>query len=110
MINNVMWVVRSKYLPGTIRKYAAYALKLSTWREEYLAEGFTVIDSLLEHRCSIRTTNSLERINKEIRKLTRVVGVFPNEASCLRLVSAQLMETSEEWQTGKYYCAGKSFD
>ncbi|HAL15436.1 MAG TPA: hypothetical protein DCP32_01385, partial [Anaerolineaceae bacterium] len=39
-----------------------------------------------------------------------VVGVFPNEASCLRLVSALLMETSEEWQIGKHYCSGKSFD
>ncbi|MBN2541349.1 transposase, partial [bacterium] len=71
-------------------------------------EGFTVFDFPLEHRRFIRTTNSLERFNKEIRKQTRVVGVFPNEASCLRLVSALLMETSEEWQIGKRYCAGKS--
>ena len=81
-------------------------------RESFLAmrEGFTVFDFPLEHRRTIRTTNSLERINKEIRRRTRVVGVFPNEASCLRLVSALLMETSEEWQIGKHYCAGKSFD
>ena len=72
------------------------------------AEGFTVFDFPLEHRRSIRTTNSLERINKEIRRRTRVVGVFPNEASCLRLISALLMEISEEWQIGKHYCAGKS--
>ena len=49
----------------------------------------------------IRTTNSLERINEEIRRRTRVVGIFPNEAACLRLISALLMETSEEWQIGK---------
>jgi len=61
----------------------------------------------LEHHRTIRTTNSLERINKEIRRRTRVVGVFPNETSCLRLVSALLMETSEEWQIGKRYCADK---
>jgi putative transposase len=78
--------------------------------EDNLAEGFTVFDFPLEHRRSIRITNSLERINKEIRRRTRVVGVFPNEASCLRLVSALLMETSEEWQIGKHYCAGKSFN
>jgi transposase-like protein len=64
--------------------------------EDNLAEGFTVFDFPLEHRRSIRTTNSLERINQEIRRRTRVVGVFPNEASCLRLASALLMETSEE--------------
>jgi transposase-like protein len=39
---------------------------------------------------------------------TQVVGVFPNEASCLRLISALLMEISEEWQIEKHYCTGKS--
>ena len=98
------------FLMAAIQKYAVSAPKLSAWLEENLAEGFTVFDFPLEHRRLIRTTNSLERINKEIRRRTRVVGVFPNEASCLRLVSALLMETSEEWQIGKRYCAGKSFD
>jgi len=97
-----------KLLQATIQKYAVSAPRLSAWLEENLSEGFTVFDFPLEHRRSIRTTNSLERINKEIRRRTRVVGVFPNEASCLRLVSALLMETSEEWQIGKRYCAGKS--
>ncbi|NPV40517.1 MAG: hypothetical protein HPY72_04115 [Anaerolineae bacterium] len=39
-----------------------------------------------------------------------MVGVFPNQASRLRLISALLMEISEEWQIGKRYCAGKSFN
>lgn len=99
-----------EFLSAAIQKYAVSAPRLSAWLEESLAEGFTVFDFPLEHRRSIRTTNSLERINKEIRRRTRVVGVFPNEASCLRLVSALLMEISEEWQIGKRYCAGKSFD
>jgi transposase-like protein len=94
-------------LQEAIQKYAVTAPKLSAWLEENLSEGFTFFDFPLEHRKSIRTTNSLERINKEIRRRTRVVGVFPNEASCLRLISALLMEISEEWQIGKHYCAGK---
>jgi putative transposase len=98
-----------EFLQAAIQKYAASAPRLSAWLEENLAEGFTVFEFPLDHRRSIRTTNSLERINKEIRRRTRVVGVFPNEASCLRLISALLMETSEEWQIGKRYCAGKSF-
>ena len=98
------------FLQETIQKYAVSAPRLSAWMEENLAEGFTVFDFPLEHRRTIRTTNSLERINKEIRRRTKVVGVFPNEASCLRLVSALLMEISEEWQIGKHYCAGKSFE
>ncbi len=99
-----------EFLQAAIQKYAVSALRLSAWMEENLAEGFTVFDFPLEHRRSIRTTNSLERINKEIRRRTRVVGIFPNQASCLRLVSALLMETSEEWQIGKHYCIGKSLD
>jgi transposase-like protein len=95
-------------LQTAIQKYAVSAPRLSAWLEENLAEGFSVFDFPLEHRRTIRTTNSLERINKEIRRRTRVVGVFPNEASCLRLISALLMEISEEWQIGKHYCAGKS--
>lgn len=97
-----------EFLQAAIQKYAGSAPRLSAWLEENLADGFTVFDFPLEHRRLIRTTNSLERINKEIRRRTRVVGVFPNEASCLRLISAMLMEISEEWQIGKHYCAGKS--
>ncbi|MGV8025292.1 MAG: IS256 family transposase [Anaerolineaceae bacterium] len=96
-----------EFLQAAIQKYAVTAPRLSAWMEDNLAEGFTVFDYPLEHRRSIRTTNSLERINKEIRRRTRVVGVFPNEASCLRLVSALLMEISEEWQIGKHYCAAR---
>jgi len=97
-------------LQAAIQKYTVSAPRLSAWLEDNLSQGFSVFDLPLEHRRSIRTTNSLERINKEIRRRTRVVGVFPNESSCLRLISALLMEISEEWQIGKRYCAGKSFD
>jgi len=99
-----------QYLKVIIEKYARSAPRLSAWMKENLAEGFTVFDFPLEHRRSIRTTNSLERINREIRRRTRSVGVFPNEASCLRLISARLMEISEDWQIGKRYCAARSFD
>lgn len=99
-----------EYLQVAIAKYATSAPRLSAWLEENLAEGFTVFDFPLEHRRFIRTTNNLERVNKEIRRRTRVVGVFPNEASCLRLISALLMEISEEWQIGKRFCLGKSLN
>jgi len=102
--------IAEELLQAAIQKYSVSAPRLSAWLEDNLSEGFTVFDLPLEHRRSIRTTNSLERVNKEIRRRTRVVGVFPNETSCLRLVSALLMEISEEWQIGKHYCTGKSFD
>ena len=57
----------------------------------------------VSHRLRIRTTNSLERLNQEIKRRTRVVRIFPNRESCLRLVTALCMETSEEWLSGKRY-------
>ena len=54
------------------------------------------------HRKRMRTTNMLERQNQELKRRTRVVRIFPNEQSCLRLVSALLMETSQEWM-GRVY-------
>jgi DNA invertase Pin-like site-specific DNA recombinase len=45
----------------------------------------------------------VDRLSREIKRRTRVVGLFPNEASLLRLVSAVLMEISEEWETSKLY-------
>ena len=54
-------------------------------------------------RKRLRTTNSLENLNQQIRRRTRVAGLFPNEASLLRLASAVLMEISEDWETGRRY-------
>lgn len=93
-----------KYLQMMIQKYAKSAPRLSAWLEANLAEGFTVFGFPMKHRRFIRTTNSLERVNREIRRRTRVVGIFPNEASCLRLISAILMEISEKWQIGRRCC------
>ena len=77
--------------------------KLASWAEESLAEGFTVFGLPPEHRVRMRTTNGLERLNKEIKRRTRVATLFPNTASCLRLVSAILAEQDEEWMTAKIY-------
>ena len=55
-----------------------------------------------------RTTNGLERLNREIKRRTRVASIFPNEASLLRLASALLVEIDDEWQTGKIYLNMKS--
>jgi len=91
------------YLAQMVAKYAKTASKLSAWMEENLPEGLTVFSFPKRHQVRLRTTNGLERTSKEIKRRTRVAGIFPNEASCLRLVSAILMETSEEWETGRVY-------
>jgi transposase-like protein len=92
-------------LAKTVLKYAKTAPRLSTWLETAIPEGLIVFAFPAAHRRLLRTTNGVERLNKEIRRRTRVVSIFPNEASCLRLVSAILMEISEEWETGKTYLA-----
>ena len=51
-------------------------------------------------RRRLRSTNMVEWVSKEIRRRTRVAGLFPNEQSLLRLVSALLVETSEDWEAG----------
>ena len=79
------------------------APRLAQWAEENLPEGFAVFNLPHSQRTRLRTTNGLERINREIKRRTRVASIFPNAASCLRLVSALLAECDEEWMTGKVY-------
>ncbi len=71
--------------------------------ETNIPEGFTVFSVPENQRKKLRSTNMVERLNREIKRRTLVATLFPNEASLLRLVSAILSETSEEWETGKRY-------
>ena len=96
-------------LRKTVEKYAQCASKLADWLEGNIPEGLTVFSFPVDHRRRIRTVNSLERVCLEIRRRTRVAGIFPNEASCSRLVSALLMEVSETWETGRIYLSFERF-
>jgi len=86
-----------------IHKYTDTAPKLAAWLEANVPEALTVLELPAAHRRKLRTTNMLERINKEIKRRTRVATLFPNEQSALRLVTAVLVEISEEWETNKNY-------
>jgi transposase-like protein len=77
--------------------------KLAEWAEVAVPESLTVFDFPATHRVRLRTTNGLERINRELRRRTRVASIFPNPDSCLRLTSALLAELDDEWMTGKVY-------
>lgn len=92
-------VEADRLLKKTMTIYEKSAPKLSSWLEENIAEGLTVFSFPAQHRVKIRTTNVIERLNREIKRRTRVVSIFPNDASCLRLVTAILMEVSEDWLT-----------
>ena len=80
-----------------IRDYEKSAPKLVSWAETALPEGLTVFSFEESLRKRLRTSNVVERLNKEILRRSRVATMFPNEASCLRLVTAVVMEISEEW-------------
>jgi len=84
-----------------IRDHEKSAPKLASWAETALPEGFTVFFFDEDLRKRLRTSNVVERLNREIRRRSRVATMFPNEASCLRLVTAVVMEISEEWIVSK---------
>jgi transposase-like protein len=90
-------------LKEIVTAHAASAPRLAAWMEENLPQGFAAFAFPREHQRRWRTSNPLERVNKELKRRTRVAGLFPNEASLLRLVTAILAETSDEWETGKIY-------
>jgi putative transposase len=77
--------------------------KVAEHIEEHVEECLTCLAFPESHRRRIRTTNGQERLNQEIKRLTRVVRIFPNRAACLRLVTALAVEQSEEWVTGRRY-------
>ena len=93
----------SRLLDIFLTDYQKTAPELVAWAEEAIPEGMVVFSMPENHWKRLRTDNMLERLNKEILRRTRVATLFPNTASCLRLVSAVAMEISEEWETGKIY-------
>jgi len=80
-------------------KYPRIAEKLSNDAEDVL----TCFNFPASHRRRIRTTNTLERFNQEIKRRTNVIRIFPNADSAIRLISALAIEQSEEWMTGRMY-------
>jgi transposase-like protein len=96
-------VEAQRLLQQAIELWRTDAPKLADWAEANLQDGFTVFNFAAGHRVRLRTTNGLERINREIKRRTRVASIFPNAASCLRLVSALLAESDEDWLEGKIY-------
>jgi transposase-like protein len=78
--------------------------KVSHMLQEELEFTLTYLAYPKHHRRKIRTTNLIEGvINKDLKQRSRVVGIFPNQESCIRYASLRLMEIDEEWQTGRHY-------
>ena len=96
-------VTAQEQLRLAIKGYKETAPKLSYWLQQAIPEGWTVFSLPEQQRRLLRTSNGLERVNKELRRRFRVIGSFVSEASCLRLASAVLMEIGDEWEAGKVY-------
>ena len=77
--------------------------KLCAWVEENIEQTWTFYRLPRAHHKHLKSTNMLERFNQELKRRTHVIRIFPNEASCLRLIRALASETDDEWLDGACY-------
>jgi len=75
---------------------------VADWVEETIDDTLNVLNLPEQHRKRMRSTNMLERVNEEIRRRTRVIRIFPNRASCIRLITSICQESSENWEGRRY--------
>lgn len=88
---------------SAVKNYSSSAPAFCHWLENNIEEGLTFMNFPRSCWKKIRTSNVVERVNGEVKRRTRVARLFPNEGSCLRLVTAVLQEIHEGWKSGKKY-------
>ncbi len=93
----------SRRMRETVERFQGKAKKFCDWLENNFEEGLAFYNFPRSMWRKIRTVNRVESLNKEVRRRTNVVRVFPSEASALRLITAVLADKHEEWITGKKY-------
>ena len=86
-----------KDLAGWLQRWQDKYARLCAWVEDNIGETLSFYSLPLGHHKHLKSTNMLERLNEEIKRRTRVVRIFPNEQSCLRLIRALAVETHEDW-------------
>jgi putative transposase len=90
-------------LAAWIAKWGTRYPRLVAWVEETIEETLTFYRLPRQHHKHLKSTNMLERLNEEIRRRTYVVRIFPNAASCCRLVRALAVEMHENWLEAHRY-------
>ena len=96
-------VEAERLLKLAAQKYEKDMPKLSEWMLVNIPESLAVFNFESSHRRRLRTSNIAERVNREIRRRTQVVSIFPNPTSCERLIGSILMEISEGWLSEQTY-------
>ena len=90
-------------LAAWLGRWQAKYPALTDWVEDNIETTWTFYRLPRQHHKHLKSTNMLERLNEEIRRRTRVVRIFPNRDSCLRLVRALAVETHEDWLEANRY-------
>jgi transposase-like protein len=86
-----------------VRELEPVKPRVAEWLDQEIESCFTVYSLPGAHQKRMRTTNMIERFNQELLRRSRVIRIFPNAASCIRLFAAMCIEKSEHWQTGYKY-------
>jgi len=109
-LQELRWLYDRRDLTEAQRDLAAWLTrwqtkypKLTDWVEAHIGETLTFYRLPRAHHKHLKSTNMLERLNEEIKRRTRVVRIFPNSESCLRLVRALCVETHETWLEDNRY-------
>jgi putative transposase len=109
-LQELRWLYDRRNLSEAQKDLSAWLLRwqgtyprLCDWVEENISETLTFYRLPLGHHKHLKSTNMLERLNEEIKRRTRVVRIFPNQESCLRLIRALAVETHEGWLEERRY-------
>jgi putative transposase len=86
-----------------IEKLSAIKPEVSSWIDEEIESCLSVYYLPAMHRLKMKSTNMIERLNQELKRRSRVIRIFPNESSCMRVLGMLCMEQSEDWETGRIY-------
>jgi transposase-like protein len=103
IFNSPALEIARELIRRAVEKYHKRAPEFVKWLEENIEEGLTIYQVPREHWRKMRTANGIERVNREIRRRTRVAVLFPNKESALRLVTGVIIEIHEDWVTGRQY-------
>ena len=90
-------------LAAWLKRWEQRYPRLTDWAEQAIGETLTFYRLPRQHHKHLKSTNLLERVNEEIKRRTRVVRIFPNPESCLRLVRALCAEIHETWLEDNRY-------